>query len=106
MTSASSFETHAEMIEDRKGWLTDTFTLRSVITKLGYQRASIEDGGSLIVTLNHLVKWFIRSDSFSGSYVPEENLAAVCTTSVLRKRMYVLGVTVDEFGRCSTSIVS
>ncbi len=35
-----------KMIEDRKGWLTDTLILRGVITKLGYQRASIEDGGS------------------------------------------------------------
>ena len=73
-----TFDTHAELLEDRKGWLTDTFTLRGVITKLGYKRASIEDGGSFDsyfkpfsqIGLSAVVR-------FSGSYVPEENLAAV-----------------------------
>ncbi len=66
------------IIEDRLGWVTDTFTLRGVLNKLGYQRGSIEDAGSF----DHYSKSF---DSlglhvliyFSGSYVPEENLPAV-----------------------------
>ncbi|RLZ08919.1 DUF4132 domain-containing protein [Acinetobacter sp. 2JN-4] len=72
------FEAHAEIIEDRKGWLTDTFTLRGVITKLGYQRASIEDGGSFDSYFKPFSQIGLSAViRFSGSYVPEENLAAV-----------------------------
>ncbi|GKX44397.1 hypothetical protein SOASR015_34310 [Pectobacterium carotovorum subsp. carotovorum] len=65
-------------IEDKKGWLTDTFTLRGVLTKMGYQRAPAEDGGSF----SHYYKHFSSLDlyvniGFSGSYVPEENIPAV-----------------------------
>ena len=65
-------------IEDKKGWLTDTFTLRGVLTKMGYQRAPAEDGGSF----NHYYKYFSSLNvyvniGFSGSYVPEENIPAV-----------------------------
>lgn len=65
-------------IEDKKGWLTDTFTLRGVLTKMGYQRAPAEDGGSF----SHYYKYFSSLDmyvniGFSGSYVPEENIPAV-----------------------------
>ena len=65
-------------IEDRKGWLTDTFTLRGVLTKLGYQRGPAEDGGSF----THYFKFFSSLNyyvniGFSGSYVPEENIPAV-----------------------------
>lgn len=50
------FEAQAELIEDRKGWLTDTFTLRGVITKLGYNVLRLKMAAPLIVTLSHLVK--------------------------------------------------
>ncbi|POD99540.1 DUF4132 domain-containing protein [Pectobacterium odoriferum] len=65
-------------IEDKKGWLTDTFTLRGVLTKMGYQRAPAEDGGSF----SHYYKHFSSLNlyvniGFSGSYVPEENIPAV-----------------------------
>ncbi|MDQ8953926.1 DUF4132 domain-containing protein [Acinetobacter rudis] len=67
-----------DVIEDRKGWLTDTFTLRGVVNKMGYQRTSIEDAGSFdsyskaFKSLNLEVQI-----GFSGSYVPEENIPAV-----------------------------
>ena len=32
-------------ITDRKGWVTETFKLRGVATKLGYERGMAEDGG-------------------------------------------------------------
>ncbi|WP_265694063.1 DUF4132 domain-containing protein [Providencia rustigianii] len=65
-------------IEDRKGWVTDTYTLRGVLTKMGYQRGQAEDGGSFC----HYSKYFASLDcyvyiEFSGSYVPEENIPAV-----------------------------
>lgn len=72
------FTANADQIDDRKGYVTDTFTLRGVLNKLGYQRASIEDGGSFD-------RYYKSFDSvglsavivFSGSYVPEENIPAV-----------------------------
>ncbi len=71
-------EQKAELIEDRKGWLTDTYTLRGVANKLGYQRSSIEDAGSF----DSYSKSFDQLGlsvriGFSGSYVPEENIPAV-----------------------------
>ena len=68
----------AELIDDRKGWLTDTFTLRGVVTKLGYKRAAIEDAGSFDrYTKSYPQLGLDVHISFSGSYVPEENLPAV-----------------------------
>lgn len=72
------FSPNADQIDDRKGYITDTFTLRGVLNKLGYQRASIEDGGSFD-------RYYKPFDSaglsavivFSGTYVPEENIPAV-----------------------------
>ncbi|TFT47214.1 DUF4132 domain-containing protein, partial [Proteus mirabilis] len=65
-------------VEDRKGWITDTFTLRGILTKMGYQRGPAEDGGSF----SHYYKFFSSLNyyvniGFSGSYVPEENIPAV-----------------------------
>lgn len=68
----------ATEVEDHKGWLTDTFTLRGVVTKLGYQRASIEDGGSFDRYTKPFNQMGIHVQIiFSGSYVPEENIPAV-----------------------------
>ncbi|MBD2801054.1 DUF4132 domain-containing protein [Xenorhabdus sp. M] len=65
-------------INDRKGWVTDTFTLRGVLTKMGYQRGAVQDGGSF----THYHKYFTNlkcyvNIEFSGSYMPEENIPAV-----------------------------
>lgn len=65
-------------ISDRKGWITDTFTLRGVVNKLGYQRASIEDAGSFDRYTKPFKQLGIHVQIvFSGSYVPEENIPAV-----------------------------
>ncbi|HGN1705126.1 TPA: DUF4132 domain-containing protein [Providencia rettgeri] len=65
-------------IEDKKGWLTDTYTLRGVLTKMGYQRGQAEDGGSFTHYSKHFVSLgFYVYIEFSGSYVPEENIPAV-----------------------------
>ena len=72
----SKFE--AGVIDDRLGWLTDSFTLRSVLTKLGYGRDDIEDGGCFygyhkcFSSLNIYI-----NIEFSGSMLPEENIPAV-----------------------------
>ena len=68
----------ATQIEDRKGWTTDTFTLRGVVNKLGYQRSSIEDAGSFDRYTKSFKQLGIDVQIvFSGSYVPEENIPAV-----------------------------
>lgn len=68
----------ANQIEDRKGWITDTFTLRGVVNKLGYQRSSIEDAGSFDRYSKSFKQLGIDVQIvFSGSYVPEENIPAV-----------------------------
>ena len=67
-----------DQIDDHLGWMTDTFTLRGTVTKLGYQRGQAEDGGVFeyyYKTFNSLgISAFIY---FSGSYFPEENMPAV-----------------------------
>ena len=69
---------NSQQIEDRKGWVTDTFTLRGVVNKLGYQRSSIEDAGSFDRYTKPFKQLGIHVQIvFSGSYVPEENIPAV-----------------------------
>ncbi|MBB4867653.1 hypothetical protein HNP46_006572 [Pseudomonas nitritireducens] len=67
-------------IEDHKGWMSDTFTLRGVLTKLGYQRAPAEDGGFF----DHYFKDFASLKlrvciGFTGNCLPEENVPAALT---------------------------
>ncbi|MGS2722444.1 DUF4132 domain-containing protein [Porticoccus sp. GXU_MW_L64] len=67
-----------KLLDYHKGWLTDTFTLRSVLTKRGYQRGQAEDGGYF----THYYKDYSAVDlrvivEFSGNVVPEENVEAV-----------------------------
>lgn len=67
-------------ISDRQGWMSDTFTLRGVLSKLGYQRAAAEDGGFF----DHYFKDFsslglrVRM-GFTGNCLPEENVPAALT---------------------------
>lgn len=67
----------ATTIEDRKGWLTDTFTFRGAATKLGYERGEAMDGGYF----NEYTKGFLSAGviaviEFSGNCLPEENVPA------------------------------
>ncbi|KAF1072120.1 MAG: hypothetical protein GAK45_00298 [Pseudomonas citronellolis] len=64
-------------IVDRQGWMSDTFTLRGVLTKLGYQRAAAEDGGFFDHYLKNFSSLSLRvCISFSGNVLPEENVPA------------------------------
>ncbi|MES0828364.1 DUF4132 domain-containing protein [Ruegeria sp. SCP11] len=67
----------ATRIEDRLGWVTDTFTFRGSSTRLGYERGEALDGGYF----NEYVKTFRSAGlcaviEFSGNCLPEENVAA------------------------------
>ncbi len=64
-------------IHDRLGWLSDTFTLRGSFTKLGYQRASAEDGGFFYQYHKDFNSIGVRvAIEFSGNTLPEENVPA------------------------------
>ena len=72
----SKFE--AGVIDDRLGWLTDSFTLRSILTKLGYGRDDIEFHGSFYGYHKYFSSLNIYINiEFSGSMVPEENIPVV-----------------------------
>lgn len=67
----------ADQIEDRKGWVTDAFTIRGAASRLGYDRGEALDGGFFC----EYVKPFKSANilaviEFSGNGLPEENVAA------------------------------
>ena len=80
-----TFAPGATALDDLRGHLTDTFSLRGVAGKRGYTRGGAEDGG-----------WFTEYSKvfsslglaavleFTGSYLPEENIT--CATGSLRFR--------------------
>lgn len=68
-------------IPDRLGWVSDTFTLRGVFNKLGYQRSQAEDGGFFSQYLKEFPSVGVRvAIEFSGNCLPEENLPAAIKT--------------------------
>jgi hypothetical protein len=65
------------MIEDRKGWVTDAFTIRGAAAKLGYERGPALDGGFF----NEYRKSFSSAGlaaviEFTGNGLPEQNVPA------------------------------
>ncbi len=73
-------------IEDRKGWLTDTFTFRGAATKLGYERGEAMDAGYF----NEYTKGFMSAGviaviEFSGNCLPEENVPAAMMSMSFEK---------------------
>ena len=75
----------ATSIDDRRGWVTDTFTVRGRATKRGYQRGSAEDGGWFC----EYTKSFASAGldvvvEFTGSSLPEENRAAALRSLTFR----------------------
>ncbi len=73
-------------ITDREGWVTDTFTIRGIANKLGYERGQAEDGGFFY----EYIKTFSSAGlaaviEFSGNCLPEENVAAAMISLEFRK---------------------
>lgn len=68
-------------IQDRQGWISDSFTLRGAFNKLGYQRAQAEDGGFFYEYTKDFASVGVRvCIEFSGNTLPEENVAAALKT--------------------------
>jgi HEAT repeat protein len=73
--SASDAEKTA--IEDRKGWVTEAFTIRGVATKLGYERGPAEDGGFFTQYRKPFHSaGLVAVVSFTGNSLPEQNVPA------------------------------
>ncbi|WP_181415232.1 DUF4132 domain-containing protein [Gilliamella apicola] len=69
------------VIDDHLGWMTDSFTIRGILTKLGYKRDVIEDAGWFEGYHKYFASIGIYINiEFSGSFVPEENIPAVLYT--------------------------
>lgn len=73
-------------INDRLGWVLETFALRSQTKKRGYERGPILDAGGF----NSYVKFFrgaglVVEVNFSGSMVPEENMDCALLSTHVRK---------------------
>ncbi len=66
------------IIDDRLGWLTDSFTLRDVLKKLGYERDNTEDGGYFYSYYKYFdtLNIYINIE-FSGNMLPEEKIPVV-----------------------------
>ncbi|MGL4234816.1 DUF4132 domain-containing protein [Tabrizicola sp.] len=68
--------THTQ-IADREGWVTDTFTIRGIAKRLGYDRGEIVDSGGFSTYVRRFASAGYEAVlTFSGSGVPEENLPA------------------------------
>ncbi len=64
-------------IDDRKGWVTDTFTFRGAATKLGYERGEAMDAGYFYEYLKTFQSaGLVAVIEFSGNCLPEENVPA------------------------------
>ncbi|WP_294884930.1 DUF4132 domain-containing protein, partial [uncultured Gilliamella sp.] len=67
-----------DVIDERLGWLTDSFTLRGILKKLGYERDDIEYGGYFFGYHKYFYSLNIYINiEFSGSMLPEENIPVV-----------------------------
>jgi len=76
----------ADLIDDRLGWISDTFTLRGAFGKQDYARGSAEDGGVFFEYTKDFGSAGLQVRiEFSGSSLPEENMpAALKTLSFVR----------------------
>jgi hypothetical protein len=73
-------------ISDNQGWLSDAFSLRNQLTKLGYQRSSAEDGGFFTYYFKDFTSQGICvCIGFTGNTLPEENVAAAITELYFEK---------------------
>ncbi len=73
-------------INDREGWMIETFKLRGLATKLGYQRGPAQDGGwFLAYEKTYRDAELIAEIEFSGSPLPEENRPAALQSLIFRK---------------------
>jgi hypothetical protein len=77
---------HATTIETRKGWLSDSFTIRGRATKLGYVRSQAEDAGWFSAYCREYPSLGITVEiEFTGAFLPEENITAAVRELAFRR---------------------
>ncbi|MFB8229602.1 DUF4132 domain-containing protein [Cellulosimicrobium sp. NPDC055967] len=70
----------ATAIDDHRGWFSDSFSIRGRATKRGYTRSQAEDAGWFSAyTKSFASAGVVVQIEFTGSFVPEENIAAAVT---------------------------
>jgi len=73
-------------ISDREGWMIETFKLRGMATRLGYQRGPAQDGGWFMTyEKTYRDAGLVAEIEFSGSPLPEENRSAALQSLIFRK---------------------
>ncbi|MEO0463175.1 MAG: DUF4132 domain-containing protein [Pseudomonadota bacterium] len=73
-------------ITDREGWMIETFQLRGIAGKLGYQRGPAEDGGWFYTyTRNMREAKLVAQIEFTGNGLPEENRPAALISLSFRR---------------------
>jgi hypothetical protein len=76
----------ATVIDTRKGWLSDSFTIRGRATKLGYVRSQAEDAGWFSAYCREYPTLGITVEiEFTGAFLPEENITAAMRELVFRR---------------------
>jgi hypothetical protein len=73
-------------INDRMGWMIETFKLRGAAGKLGWQRGAAQDGGwCLTYEKSYRQAGLLAEIEFTGSPLPEENRQAALQSLQFRK---------------------
>ncbi|MFI2365416.1 DUF4132 domain-containing protein [Promicromonospora sp. NPDC019610] len=76
----------ATVIDTRKGWLSDSFTIRGRATKLGYSRSQAEDAGWFSAYRKEYPTLGLTVEiEFTGAFLPEENITAAVQELVFRR---------------------
>jgi hypothetical protein len=81
---------HADETEIKsfEGYILEAFQLRGVLTKLGYSRATSEDGGYFYAYKKSFSGLGIEAViNFTGNYLPEENRTVALTTLFFQRIM-------------------
>lgn len=80
-TPVGQYPGEAVKIDSRLGWLSDSFAIRGRATKRGYTRSQAEDGGWFSEYRREYPSAGLAAViSFTGSYLPEEQIPAALTT--------------------------
>lgn len=82
----SEAQKSARSITDREGWMIETFKLRGLAAKLGYQRGQAQDGGWFLTYEKTFREAGLLAEiEFTGSPLPEENRPAALQSLSFRK---------------------
>jgi hypothetical protein len=73
-------------VDDREGWMIETFKLRGAAGKLGWQRGAAQDGGWFMTYEKTYREAGLQVEiEFTGSPLPEENRPAALQSLIFRK---------------------